>query len=126
MTFIVDSWDLIIDVDVKNIPQNIAFVVKNWNIIIKNNVKEIQWTYIVLWIWKIKSDWIDTSNTLVVKWSLYWDSADLVAHRVNVEEDNWELTFGTIVSFGSHIFKKPAPLVTKFINEYLETSKVAQ
>jgi hypothetical protein len=33
---------------------------------------------------------------------------------------------GTIVSFGSSVFRKPAPLTSKFIWDYLEAQKTAK
>ena len=125
MTFIIDNWDLTIDENVYA-SHNIAFVVKNGNIIVDNSVIEIKWTYIVLWNWKIKSDWTNTDNVLTVKGSLYGNIDDLVTHRTNVKEQNGELTFGTVVSFGSSVFQKPAPMVTSFVNDYLKTNKVAR
>ena len=122
-TYIID-WNLTIDEDVYSW-FNMAFIVKNWwNIIVNSNVTEIKWTYIVLWTWIIEGE--VSSETLIVNWSLYWNSKNLVSNRYNVEEVNWKLTFGTIVSFWSSIFQKPAPLITSFINDYLETSKVAK
>ena len=124
-TYIID-WNLIIDENVDNVPYNIAFVIKWWNnnIIINNDIETITWTYIVLDSWKIK--WAESAKQLIVKGSLYWDISNLVDNRYFFTENNWELTFGTVVSFGSTVFQKPAPLVTSFINTYLKTSKVAK
>ncbi len=125
-TFIIDNGNLIIDTNV--IPShnyNLAFVLKNWNIIINSNIIEIKWTYIVL-NWKIKSDGTATNNVLIIRGSIYWDTRHLINDRINVEESDWKLSFGTIVSFGSSIFQKPAPMVTSFINTYLKSNKIAK
>ena len=122
-TYIIDGWDLNIDDNI-SADKNVAFVVKNgWNINIWKYVTEVVWTYIVLDDWKI--NWESSPEQLIVKWSLYWDIESLVSNRYKVTENNWELSFGTIVSFGSTVFSKPAPMVTSFINTYLKTSKVA-
>ena len=119
--------NLTIDEDViLNNNHNIAFVVK-WAghyILVKEYVKEIKWTYIVLDNGEIKGE--ASAEQLIVNWSLYWNIDNLVENRYSVEENNWELSFGTVVSFGSSIFQKPAPLVTQFINTYLTTQKVAK
>jgi len=127
-TYIIDGANLIITNDI-TYPENIAFVVKWWNIIINSWVKEINWVFISIpdeeWNgWKIK--WQNTKNILTVKWSLYWDLTDLVSNRTYIEEVNWFLNVWTIVSFGSSIFRQPAPLTGQFIWEYLESTKIAK
>lgn len=123
-TYIIDWWNLVINDNI-SANQNIAFVVKNWwNIKIWANVAQIMWTYIVLDNWKI--NWEESEKQLLVKWSLYGDISNLVKNRYKVTQNNWELTFGTVVSFGSTVFQKPAPMVTSFINTYLKTSKIAK
>ena len=123
-TYIIDGGNLNIDWNIKA-NKNIAFVVKNgWNINIWASVTEIMWTYIVLDSWKITGD--DSAGQLTIKGSLHGDITNLVDNRYKVTENNWELTFGTVVSFGSTVFQKPAPMVTQFVNTYLKTSKVAK
>jgi len=33
---------------------------------------------------------------------------------------------GTVISYGSNLFNKPAPLVGQFINESIKAQKIAQ
>lgn len=127
-TYIVEGWNLYINQDI-NYSDNIAFVVKWWNIIIASNVKNINWTYIsipVSWVWwKIKS--ASSSTRLLINWSLYWDISELVANRTYVQNDvNNIINVWTVVSFGSNMFRKPAPLVWDFIWEYMKSKKVAK
>ena len=126
-TYIIDWWDLNISWNIYS-NQNIAFVLRSgWDINIWQDVTEIAWTYIVIpdsmGNWKI--NWEESDNQLLVKWSLYWDLSNLIDNRYRVTENNWELSFGTVVSFWSKVFQKPAPMVTSFINTYLSSSKVA-
>jgi hypothetical protein len=130
-TYIIE-WDLIISKDIMDYPGSLAFIVKWGNIIIWKNVKNLQWTYIALpdsdWYnWNINWGWGNTNNVLHVKWSMYWDNRDLISKRTYIKNNSTgQIDVGTIVSFGSSVFRKPAPLTTKFINDYLETTKVAQ
>jgi len=128
ITFIVENWNLYIDTNIEY-PDNVAFVVKGWDIIIKDTVTRMDGTYITIPEWtswgKFISDW-ETSNVLVINWSIYWDITDLVSKRVNFENNDGVLSVWTVVSFGSALFKKPAPLVSQFIEEYLNQQKVAQ
>jgi hypothetical protein len=129
ITYIVENGDLYI---AQNIiySDNIAFVVKWWNIIVDSNVENIKWTFIAIpkwdtW-WEIK--WTNnTTNRLKVDGSLYWNIKPLLKTRTYIKQDNnWLLNIWTIVSFGSSVFRSPAPLVNTFINEYLKATKVAQ
>jgi hypothetical protein len=64
---------------------------------------------------------------LKVKGSLYGDITDLVASRTYVKENpNGQINVWTIVSFGSSLFRKPAPLTWQFIWEYLNSEKIAK
>ena len=58
--------------------------------------------------------------------SLYGDIQDLVQNRNYISQDGDQLSVGTVVSFGSGIFHKPAPLVSQFVGEYLDSTKVAR
>ena len=40
--------------------------------------------------------------------------------------DKWQLDVWTVVSFGSSTFRKPAPLTSTFIDEYVKATKVAK
>lgn len=129
-TYIINNWNLYINSNF-NQNENIAFVVKWWNIIIDKNVEKIKWTFIVIpdsdwnW-WKIKSNW-KTNKQIVINGSVYWDISDLVKDRTYIKNEwNDQLWVWTIVSFGSSIFRKPAPLVSNFIKDYMNTVRVAQ
>ena len=130
-TYIIDG-NLTINSDITGYPASLAFIVKWGNIIIWENVKNLQWTYIALpdsdWnFWKINWGGNSTINVLHVKGSMYWNNTDLLSKRTYIKNNSsGQIDVGTIVSFGSSVFRKPAPLTTKFINDYLETTKVAQ
>jgi len=123
-TYIIDWWYLNIDENIDS-DYNIAFIVKNgWDIIVKSNVTQIKGTYIVLGDWEIK--WESSAEQLLVNGSIYWDIAKLIENRYYVNQDWWSVTFGTLVSFSSNIFQKPAPLVSQFISTYLSSDLIAQ
>jgi hypothetical protein len=50
----------------------------------------------------------------------------LLEKRTFIKNTNNTISVGTIVSFGSNVFRKPAPLTSKFISDYLEAQKTAQ
>jgi hypothetical protein len=129
-TYIIEEGDLIINgnLDYKD---NIAFVVKWGNIIIKDTVTELDGVYISiekLWVgWSIKWSWVSTNEKLLVNGSLYGDISSLVDERTYVKSSsNGQLNVGTIVSFASWLFRKPAPLVSQFIEEYMDSQKIAR
>ena len=129
-TYIVEGGNLTINENI-NSNANIAFVVKGWDIIIHKDVEEIDGTYISIPVWSpaIGGDIVgsgDTSTQLVVNGSLYGDISELVMTRHYISNDSGQLWVGTIVSFGSSLFTKPAPLVSQFIGEYLEAEKIAR
>lgn len=129
-TYIIEWGNLTINRDIET-STNIAFVVKGGNIIIDKNVNKLSGTYISIPVsgvgGKILSNG-DTDVQLVVTGSLYGDIAELVdaRHYIAKSTSSSMLGVGTIVSFGSSIFHKPAPLVGQFIGEYLDTTKVAK
>jgi hypothetical protein len=126
-TFIVEWGNLIIADDIET-DENIAFVVKGGDISIRSNVIKLDGTYISIpvgWTgWNISSQ--ATNDQLVVNGSLYGNIDNLVANRYYISDDHNQLSVGTIVSFGSKLFSKPAPLVSQFVWEYLESTKVAK
>ena len=130
-TYIIENGNLIINADINYI-DNIAFVIKWWNLKINESVSKITWTYIVIpknWIgWDVKWIWWKTTNVLTIVWSIHWNINDLIANRVYIFQDDssWLLNVWTIVSFGSSVFRKPAPLTWQFIWEYIESQKIAQ
>lgn len=129
-TYIVENWNLIINANI-DVVDNIAFVVKWWNIQVNTNVTLMDWTYISIekdskWG---KIEWIGwtTTNILNVTGSLYWNINDLISNRTYVKQNsNNQIDVWTIVSFGSSLFKKPAPLISTFISEYLQANKVSK
>ena len=129
-TYVIENWDLQINSDII-FPDNIAFVVKWWNIKINKTVLRIDWTYLAItkdWIWwKFVGIWGNTTNVLLINWSLYWNINDLISSRTYVKQNsNNQIDVWTIVSFGSSLFRKSAPLITTFINEYLQSEKIAK
>ena len=130
-TYIVQNADLIITGNL-NYSDNIAFVVKGGDIKVDANVTEMSGTYIAIPVegvgWDIEGIGGNTDNILTVKGSLYGTLTNLIDKRTYVSNDTHtgQINVGTIVSFGSQIFKKPAPLVGQFISEYLASEKVAQ
>ena len=131
-TYIIENWDLRINSDINYSNwDNIAFVVKWGDIWIHKNVHSIDWTYVTIkkdlnW-WKFIWVWGNTIEKLVVNWSLYGNIDNLISSRTFVKQNsNWQIDVWTIVSFGSYLFRKPAPLLSTFINEYLKSEKVAK
>jgi cysteine-rich repeat protein len=126
-TYIVEWWNLYINQNI-TYTDNIAFVVKWWNIIIASNVTKINWTLISIKVsgvwWQIIS--VESDNKLVINWSLYGDIENLVNNRTYIENKNDLINVWTIVSFGSNLFRKQAPLVWDFIWEYIASKKVAK
>jgi len=58
---------------------------------------------------------------------MYGNNDELLEDRTYIKNNvNGQIDVGTIVSFGSSIFRKPAPLTSKFLNDYLKATKVAQ
>jgi hypothetical protein len=58
---------------------------------------------------------------------LYGNINGLVDKRVYINEgENGQINVGTIVSFGSRLFRRPAPLTSQFIDDYIESQKVAE
>jgi hypothetical protein len=131
-TYIIEDWDLTVNADITypdNI--NIAFVIKWWNVEISKDVKNLRWIFITISKWSIwwQILWVGwkTTETLNVNGSLYGNVENLVSQRTYVKQNaNWLLDVWTVVNFDSSTFRDPAPLVTLFIQEYLETMKVAQ
>ncbi|MCD5385183.1 hypothetical protein LRZ95_00780, partial [Candidatus Gracilibacteria bacterium] len=129
-TYIIENGDLVINKDI-NFSDNIAFVVRGGNIKIDKSVNTIDGTYIT-----IKKDGIggkflgkggSTTNRLLVNGSLYGNIDDLISNRTYVKQNSFnQIDVGTIVSFGSALFRKTAPLLSSFIDEYLESEKVAK
>jgi hypothetical protein len=129
-TYIIEDADLVIDSNI-SYADNIAFVVKGWNILIDKWVTSIKGTFIAIPKWEVWWNiiWTNgkTTEALTIYGSLYWNVEDLVSNRTYIKQNSsWLLDVWTIVSFGSSVFRDPAPLTTTFINEYLEATKVAQ
>jgi len=126
-TFIVEGGNLTLTKDIVT-DQNIAFVVKGGDIKIQSNVEKLSGTYIAIPVnwngWKITSS--ASNKQLVVQGSLLWNLTELVSNRFYIERTGNQLSVGTIVSFGSRLLSRPAPLVSQFKSEYNASQKVAR
>jgi cysteine-rich repeat protein len=129
-TYIIENWNLKIN---KNIvySDNIAFVVKWWNILIHKDVTNIDWTYVTIAKdttgWKFQWTWWTSLKILNVNGSLYWNISNLVVNRTYVKQNSSnQIDVWTIVSFGSKLFRKPSPLISTFIDEYLQSEKISK
>nr|MDD3720246.1 hypothetical protein [Candidatus Gracilibacteria bacterium] len=127
-TYIVEGGNLYINQNI-NYGDNIAFVVKGGDIRIAANVTNINGTYITIPVSGIGGNIISglSSVKLVINGSLYGDISSLVSNRTYVQNTvNNIINVGTVVSFGSNLFRQPAPLVGDFIGEYMKSQKVAK
>ncbi len=125
-TFIVEWGNLTITGNIET-NENVAFVVKGGDIKIRSNVVKLDGTYIAIpntTGGNITSQ--PSADQLVVDGSLYGNIENLVQNRYYIAQDGDQLSVGTIVSFGSGLFTRPAPLVSQFVGEYLESEKVAK
>ena len=58
---------------------------------------------------------------------MYGDISELTENRTYMKlNSNGQVDVWTIVSYGSSVFRKPAPLVSSFIDEYIKATKVAK
>jgi len=129
-TYIVDGGNLTINSNISS-NKNVAFVVKWGDIKIANNVNELDGTYIAI---KTGGTWgaikatnnSGTNTQLVVNGPLYGNIENLVKNRYYINETAGKLSVGTIVSFGSRLLTKPAPLVSQFVAEYLTSDKAVK
>lgn len=123
-TFIIEDWDLNINWDITS-NDWLLFVVRNWDVVINNNVSKIEAVIINIW-WEIKWSWISTQNRLVVNWALYWNVSNLLQERTYIA-DRWAyIDVWTNINFTSRIFSNPAPLLSRFMWEYMEVEKIAR
>ncbi|MCH2189141.1 hypothetical protein MK079_04920, partial [Candidatus Gracilibacteria bacterium] len=129
VTFIVQNGNILIEQNIEY-DDNIAFIVQNGNINIESDVTEIKGTYIAF-----EGNGASTGNIvslpsqdqLVVHGSLYGNLDILIQNRSYISENNnGGFDVGTIVSFGSSLFQKPAPLVGEFIDQYIESTRTAE
>lgn len=67
-----------------------------------------------------------TNTVLTVDGSLYGDISDLSLKRTYIRDTGSQISVGTIVSFASGLFRRPAPLVSQFIEEYMQSEKIAK
>ena len=131
-TFIIEGWDLnlsdLLDWTIES-GNNIAYIVKGGDINIDANVSEINWTFIAIPVsgvgWNITSD--NTDTPLTVNGSLYGNLTRLTENRTHISmASDWTINVWTVISYGSNLLSKPAPLVGQFINDSLEAQKIAQ
>ncbi|USN58063.1 MAG: hypothetical protein H6767_07065 [Candidatus Peribacteria bacterium] len=67
-----------------------------------------------------------TNNVLTINGAVYGNMTELLEKRTYIKDNaNGQIDVGTIVSFGSSFFRKPAPLLGEFIGEYLSSRKYA-
>ncbi|MDD2870560.1 MAG: hypothetical protein PHS49_01090 [Candidatus Gracilibacteria bacterium] len=130
-TYIIENGNLKINANIVY-PDNIAFVVKGGNIQVYKDVTQMDGTYVT-----IAKDGVGGKfqaiggttfeNKLNVNGSLYGNINNLIANRTYVKQNSSnQIDVGTIVSFGSKLFRKPAPLISTFINEYLQSEKISK
>jgi len=126
-TYIVEGGNLTLTKDIIT-NENIAFVVKGWNIMIKEDVEKLSGTYIAIPVNNVGGKIISESSNkqLVVYGSLLGNLDQLISNRYYIEKTGNQLSVGTIVSFGSRLLSKPAPLVAQFKSEYNASQKVAR
>lgn len=67
-----------------------------------------------------------SEKQLRVNGAIYANIDNLVDNRYYIGEKDGVLSVGTIVSFGSQLLRKPAPLLSQFVSEYLSSQKVAK
>lgn len=129
-TFIVEQGNLTIPMNIL-LSDNVAFVVRGGDLIIDASVTNLKGTYIAIKNAEtnvggnIRSN-ARTDKQLTVNGSLYGNVAQLVESRDYIDGSKETIGVGTIVSFGSSLFSKPAPLISQFITEYMNSTKVAQ
>lgn len=126
-TYIVEWGNLTLTKDIIT-NENIAFVVKGWNINVKSEVEKLSGTYIAIPVNNVGGKIISESSNkqLVVYGSLLGNLDQLISNRYYIEKTGNQLSVGTIVSFGSRLLSKPAPLVAQFKSEYNASQKVAR
>ena len=125
-TYIVEG-NLIINTNINSHNANLGFIViwENNNLSIHKWVKELKWTFINV-KWNVIWTWGYTTDQIIIKGSMYGKMNKLLEKRTYIKNNNWVIDVGTIVSFGSSVFRKPAPLTSKFIWDYLEAQKTAK
>jgi len=107
--------------------KNLAIVVKGWDLNIKGGVTKLKWTYIVIWQGK-EIKWENSPEKLVIEGSLYWNVNDLISNRTYVDwslDSEGSIDVWTILDFDSSLYDEPAPLLSKFLDEYFNASRVA-
>jgi len=123
-TYIVENGDVIISGNIDT-NDNIAIIVRSGNIFIWKDVEKINATLMVLWD-ATKIIWQASEKQLRVNGALYGNIDDLVSNRYYIDGSGSSLSVGTIVSFGSNLLRRPAPLLSQFVWEYLESQRVAR
>lgn len=113
-TYIIENGNVSITNDITT-DDNIAIIVRSGTITIGANVEQIDATLMVLGDGKITGT--PSEKQLRVNGALYANIDDLIDNRYYIghESTNTSLSVGTIVSFGSNLLRKPAPLLSQFV-----------
>jgi len=130
-TYIIENWNLNIYSNINIWNANIAFVVKGGNINIDDAVSKLEGTFVTLkkWLswWKFQAFWGNTLKQLRIEWSAYGNIVPLASKRVYVKANSdGLLDVWTVVDYTSNVLYKPAPLIGKFIWDYLAAQKIAK
>lgn len=125
-TYIIE-WDLTINWNITT-SDNLLFVTKWWNIKIWANVSKIEAVLMSMknnnnW-WKIISE--NSPEQLYINWAIYWELDELLQNRTYISTDWNYVKVWTNVSFSSKILSNPAPLLSKFLWEYIEAERVSE
>ncbi|MCH8518969.1 hypothetical protein LAT59_04375, partial [Candidatus Gracilibacteria bacterium] len=122
-TYIIENGDVTISGNITS-SDNIAIIVRNGTINIKSNVTQVNATLMILGNGIITGE--ATDKQLRVNGALYGNIDQLIANRYYIDGSGSSLSVGTIVSFGSNLLRRPAPLLSQFVGEYLDSQRVAR
>ena len=78
------------------------------------------------WDWGYITSDASTINQLFINWALYGNISELLSKRTYIKNDDKYIRVWTNVNFTSKIFTNPPPLLSKFLNDYLDVKKVAK
>ncbi len=117
-TYIIEDGNLVINWNLKY-SENIAFVVRWWDIEISPKVTEIDGIFLCDW-GEIKWIWEETENTLIINGWIYWNLDKIINKRIQIKTiDDEQISIWTVINFNSQTFENSAPLIGKFLTEYI-------